>query len=117
MVQRVLSGSRLTRDVYKRQTGNRACTERRVRQVKSGIFSLYPDRTPLCNHEVRYDNGWKDRCLYRRFQVGDWEEARHHVHEQRKKNTAIMVGIGTVLADDPMLNCRIEAVSYTHLVH
>lgn len=36
------------------------------------------------------------------------EEARHHVHEQRKKNTAIMVGIGTVLADDPMLNCRIE---------
>ena len=36
------------------------------------------------------------------------EEARHHVHEQRKKNTGIMVGIGTVLADDPMLNCRIE---------
>lgn len=36
------------------------------------------------------------------------EEARYHVHEQRKKNTAIMVGIGTVLADDPMLNCRIE---------
>lgn len=36
------------------------------------------------------------------------EEARHHVHEQRKKNTAIMVGIVTVLADDPMLNCRIE---------
>ena len=36
------------------------------------------------------------------------EEAKHHVHEQRKKNTGIMVGIGTVLADDPMLNCRIE---------
>lgn len=35
------------------------------------------------------------------------EEARHHVHELRKQYSAIMVGIGTVLADDPMLNCRI----------
>lgn len=34
--------------------------------------------------------------------------ARHHVHEMRKKYSAIMVGIGTVLVDDPMLNCRIE---------
>lgn len=36
------------------------------------------------------------------------EEARYHVHELRKKYSAIMVGIGTVLADDPMLNCRNE---------
>lgn len=36
------------------------------------------------------------------------EEARHHVHELRKRYSAIMVGIGTVLADDPLLNCRIE---------
>lgn len=36
------------------------------------------------------------------------EEARLHVHELRKRYSAIMVGIGTVLADDPMLNCRIE---------
>lgn len=37
------------------------------------------------------------------------EAARHHVHETRKRLSGIMVGIGTVLADDPMLNCRIEA--------
>lgn len=36
------------------------------------------------------------------------EEARRHVHFLRKKYSAIMVGIGTVLVDDPMLNCRIE---------
>ena len=35
-------------------------------------------------------------------------EARHHVHELRRQYSAIMVGIGTVLADDPLLNCRIE---------
>ncbi len=36
------------------------------------------------------------------------EEARRHVHKQRKWLSAIMVGVGTILADDPMLNCRIE---------
>lgn len=36
------------------------------------------------------------------------EEARRHVHELRRQYSAIMVGIGTVLADDSMLNCRIE---------
>lgn len=34
------------------------------------------------------------------------ETARRHVHELRRRYKGIMVGIGTVLADDPMLNCR-----------
>ncbi len=36
------------------------------------------------------------------------ETARKHTHLTRKKVSAIMVGIGTVLADDPMLNCRLD---------
>ena len=36
------------------------------------------------------------------------EEARRYVHHLRKKYMGIMAGIGTVLEDDPMLNCRIE---------
>lgn len=36
------------------------------------------------------------------------EEAREHVHMLRKKYSAIMVGVGTVLADNPMLNCRLK---------
>ena len=36
------------------------------------------------------------------------EQARAHVQQTRKHLSSIMVGIGTVLADDPMLNCRIE---------
>lgn len=39
-------------------------------------------------------------------------EARRHVHETRKRCAAIMIGIGTVLADDPTLNCRIENPSH-----
>lgn len=36
------------------------------------------------------------------------KSAREHVQILRKQYQAIMVGIGTVLKDDPMLNCRIE---------
>lgn len=36
------------------------------------------------------------------------EKAREHVHLVRRKHTAILCGIGTVLADDPMLNVRIS---------
>lgn len=35
------------------------------------------------------------------------ETARNHVHKQRHQYTAIMAGVGTVLADDPQLTCRI----------
>lgn len=35
------------------------------------------------------------------------ETAREHVHRMRGRYAAILAGIGTVLADDPMLNCRV----------
>lgn len=36
------------------------------------------------------------------------ETARMHVQEQRHRNRGIMVGIGTVRTDDPLLTCRME---------
>ena len=35
------------------------------------------------------------------------EEARQRVHQDRNRYTAILVGVGTVLADDPQLTCRL----------
>lgn len=35
------------------------------------------------------------------------EKAREHVQKSRHRYAGIMVGTGTVLADDPLLNCRI----------
>lgn len=36
------------------------------------------------------------------------EESRLNVQKERLRHSAIMAGIGTVLADDPMLTCRLE---------
>jgi diaminohydroxyphosphoribosylaminopyrimidine deaminase/5-amino-6-(5-phosphoribosylamino)uracil reductase len=41
--------------------------------------------------------------------AGGWitgETARAHVHEQRHQSDAILVGVGTILADDPLLTDR-----------
>lgn len=35
------------------------------------------------------------------------EVSRHRVHEMRRNLKGILCGIGTVLADDPLLNCRL----------
>ena len=44
------------------------------------------------------------------------EESRARVQEMRRELTGIMVGSGTVLADDPMLNCRLDE-SYANVRH
>ena len=36
------------------------------------------------------------------------ETARQKVHQDRRRYAAVMVGLGTVLADDPLLSCRME---------
>lgn len=36
------------------------------------------------------------------------EPARQYVQYERMRHSAIMVGVGTVIADNPMLNCRLE---------
>jgi diaminohydroxyphosphoribosylaminopyrimidine deaminase / 5-amino-6-(5-phosphoribosylamino)uracil reductase len=39
------------------------------------------------------------------------EEARQRVHLLRAQSDAIMIGIGTALADDPMLTCRLPGMA------
>jgi diaminohydroxyphosphoribosylaminopyrimidine deaminase/5-amino-6-(5-phosphoribosylamino)uracil reductase len=51
-----------------------------------------------------------DGCIARRASEGRWisdEAARRHAHAVRGRVDAILVGVGTVLADDPLLTCRL----------
>ena len=44
------------------------------------------------------------------------EEARRRVHEDRNRYAAIMVGVNTVLMDDPELTCRLDDFAVTGAV-
>lgn len=44
------------------------------------------------------------------------ERARRHVHLHRAQHDAVMIGIGSALADDPELTCRLPGVEASRLV-
>lgn len=50
----------------------------------------------------------KIACYTGKSQWITGEQSRLNVQHDRLRHTAIMVGVGTVLADDPMLTCRLE---------
>lgn len=88
--------------------------------------------TGLCEQEAR----WSHRGFFSRLQRGrpwitlktattangmiadaqgqsKWitgEQARHYGHLLRSRNDAILTGIGTVIADDPLLDCRLPGL-------
>lgn len=72
------------------------------------FFHYITKRTPyvILKAAMTADGKTATRTGQSRWITG--ETARRHVHETRKRCAAVMVGIGTVLADDPSLNCRIE---------
>ncbi len=41
------------------------------------------------------------------------EQARHHVHLERSQHDAILIGVGTALADDPILTTRIDGIDHS----
>ena len=82
--------------------------ENECRQLNEVFFHFITSKTPyvVLKYAMTLDGKIAAYTGDSRWVTG--EAARHHVHETRARLSGIMVGVGTVLADDPMLTCRIE---------
>ena len=72
------------------------------------FFHYITKKTPYCLMKIAMtaDGKTATRAGFSRWITN--EASRQHVHELRKQFSAIMCGIGTVIADNPSLTCRIE---------
>lgn len=72
------------------------------------FFHYMRTGTPFTAMKYAMSMDGKTACACGDSQWITGEDSRHYVHELRRRYSAVMVGIGTVLQDDPMLNCRID---------
>ena len=82
--------------------------EDECRALNEVFFHYIQTRRPLVIMKYAMTLDGKIACYTGASRWVTGEQARHHVHELRHACSAIMVGIGTVLADDPLLTCRLE---------
>ena len=76
--------------------------------VNHVFFDYIRTRTPYVEMKYAMTMDGKIACYTGDSKWVTGEESRAHVQTLRNHYKGIMAGIGTVLADDPMLNCRIE---------
>ena len=72
------------------------------------FFHYITTKAPYCMMKIAMTADGKTAT---RTGLSRWitnEASRRHVHETRKQFSGIMCGIGTVIADNPSLTCRIE---------
>lgn len=72
------------------------------------FYHYMTEKTPFVASKFAMSADGKIACVTGDSKWVTGEESRRQTHVLRKRYSGIMCGIGTVLADDPMLNCRIE---------
>ncbi|MBI9018282.1 MAG: bifunctional diaminohydroxyphosphoribosylaminopyrimidine deaminase/5-amino-6-(5-phosphoribosylamino)uracil reductase RibD [Phycisphaerae bacterium] len=81
--------------------------QKQAQQLNAGFFKLNDTGKPLVI--LKWAQSLDAKLAWPIESANRWltnQTARQHVHELRAKSGAIIVGIGTVLADNPMLNIR-----------
>lgn len=78
----------------------RSCNEAFMHYIQTGL--------PFVTLKYAMSLDGKIACFTGESKWITGEIARSHVHQLRNRYSSIMVGIGTVLSDDPLLTCRAE---------
>ncbi|MGN1085782.1 MAG: bifunctional diaminohydroxyphosphoribosylaminopyrimidine deaminase/5-amino-6-(5-phosphoribosylamino)uracil reductase RibD [Porcipelethomonas sp.] len=76
--------------------------------VNDVFFHYITHKTPFVVMKYAMTADGKIACYNGESKWITGEEARQNVQKSRLRYSAIMVGVGTVLADDPQLTCRLE---------
>lgn len=79
-------------------------------EMNKGFLLLQTQQRPMVTLKLAVSADWKMTTGDKNNPWITGEDARHHGHLLRASHDAMMVGIGTVLADDPMLDCRIAGL-------
>ena len=84
--------------------------EKEALEVNQGFFSVIEKTRPYIALKIATSLDGKITSPHSRWLTG--EPARNYGHLLRAQYDAILTGIGTVLADDPLLNCRLEGLEH-----
>ena len=71
------------------------------------FFHFIRTGRPFCLLKYAMTMDGKSACVSGKSQWITGETARRRVHADRNRYAAVLVGVGTVIADDPLLTCRI----------
>lgn len=85
-------------------------------EIAAGFFSRLEQGRPLVTLKLA---STLDGRIATRTGESQWitgAEARRSAHALRGRNDAVLVGVGTVIADDPHLTCRIDGFKTVPLV-
>lgn len=79
-------------------------------ELNEGFFLAVTQKRPLVTLKIAQSLDGKTASASGQSQWITGEEARRVGHLMRAQNDAILIGVGTALADDPMLDCRIAGL-------
>ncbi|WP_279573910.1 bifunctional diaminohydroxyphosphoribosylaminopyrimidine deaminase/5-amino-6-(5-phosphoribosylamino)uracil reductase RibD [Zavarzinia compransoris] len=86
------------------------CLEQEAQRVNAGFFGRLDGR-PLVTLKLATS---LDGCIATRTGDSQWitgEQARARAHLMRAQHDAIMIGVGTAIADNPQLTCRLPGLA------
>jgi diaminohydroxyphosphoribosylaminopyrimidine deaminase/5-amino-6-(5-phosphoribosylamino)uracil reductase len=81
--------------------------EKECKELNEVFFHFITRRTPFLVMKYAMTLDGKTATATGKSKWITGEKARAHVHSMRHQYSSIMVGVGTVLIDDPLLTCRL----------